>query len=84
MILLVGVCNNKKQPFLLRNFWNYERLFVSFHVCKFYWETGKFHVNRQISSVLEYRSGTVNSNTVNSKFHFIRSLWELFLLSFHV
>ena len=23
-----------------------------------------------------YRSGTVNSNTVNSKFHLIRSYWE--------
>ena len=25
-----------------------------------------------------YRSGTVNSNTVNSKFHLIRSLFEIF------
>ena len=33
-----------------------------------------------------YRSGTVNSNTVNSKFHLIRSLFEIFarFLSFHV
>ena len=33
-----------------------------------------------------YRSGTVNSNTVNSKFHLIRSLLEIFarFLSFHV
>ena len=34
----------------------------------------------------KYRSGTVNSNTVNSKFHLIRSLFEIFarFLSFHV
>ena len=34
----------------------------------------------------KYRSGTVNSNTVNSKFHLIRSFCEIFarFLSFHV
>ena len=33
-----------------------------------------------------YRSGTVNSNTVNSKFHLMRSFFEIFarFLSFHV
>ena len=33
-----------------------------------------------------YRSGTVNSNTVNSKFHLIRSFFEILatILSFHV
>ena len=33
-----------------------------------------------------YRSGTVNSNTVNSKFHLIRSCCEYLarFLSFHV
>ena len=37
-------------------------------------------------SVLRYRSGTVNSNTVNAKFHLIRSFFEIFarFLSFHV
>ena len=36
--------------------------------------------------VLSYRSGTVNSNTVNLKFHLIRSFFEIFarFLSFHV
>ena len=29
--------------------------------------------------LFEYRSGTVNSNTVNSKFHLIRSICEIFL-----
>ena len=35
---------------------------------------------------LKYRSGTVNSNTVISKFHLIRSFCEIFarFLSFHV
>ena len=34
----------------------------------------------------KYRLGTVNSNTVNSKFHLIRSFCEIFarFLSFHV
>ena len=34
----------------------------------------------------KYRSGTVNSNTVNSKFHLIRSYCEYLarILSFHV
>ena len=31
---------------------------------------------------LEYRSGTVNSNTVNSKFHLIRSYCEIFIYHF--
>ena len=33
-----------------------------------------------------YRSGTLNSNTVNSKFHLIRSFFEILatILSFHV
>ena len=36
--------------------------------------------------VNNYRSGTVNSNTVNSKFHLIQSFCEIFarFLSFHV
>ena len=36
--------------------------------------------------VCTYRSGTFNSNTVNSKFHLIRSFFEIFarFLSFHV
>ena len=35
---------------------------------------------------LNYRSGTLNSNTVNSKFHLIRSFFEILatILSFHV
>ena len=35
---------------------------------------------------LWYRSGTVNSNTVNSKFHLIQSFFEILarILSFHV
>ena len=37
-------------------------------------------------SFYQYRSGTVNSNTVNSKFHLIRSFFEIFarFLLFHV
>ena len=33
-------------------------------------------------SVLRYRSGTVNSNTVNLKFHLIRSYCEIFFYHF--
>ena len=35
---------------------------------------------------MDYRSGTVNSNTVNSKFHLIQSFFDIFarFLSFHV
>ena len=37
-------------------------------------------------SVVRYRSGTVNSNTINSKFHLIRSYCDYLarILSFHV
>ena len=31
---------------------------------------------------LQYRSGTVNSNTVNSKFRLIRSYFEIFFYNF--
>ena len=36
--------------------------------------------------IINYRSGTLNSNTVNSKLHLIRSFFEIFarFLSFHV
>ena len=35
---------------------------------------------------IKYRSGTLNSNMVNSKFHLIRSFFQIFarFLSFHV
>ena len=38
------------------------------------------------TKIFIYRSGTVNSNTVNSKFHLIRSFFEIFarFLLFHV
>ena len=45
-------------------------------------------VNKYLDTftVSSYRSGTVNSNTVNSKFHLIRSFFETLarILSFHV
>ena len=34
------------------------------------------------SDKINYRSGTVNSNTVNSKFHLIRSYYEIFFYHF--
>ena len=47
------------------------------------------HINYRLlhlDSKLNYRSGTVNSNTVNLKFHLIRSFCKIFarFLSFHV
>ena len=41
---------------------------------------------RLFSREKNYWSGRVNSNTVNSKFHLIRSFFEIFarFLSFHV
>ena len=41
------------------------------------WDTG----NK--TQFLNYRSGTVNSNTVNSKFHLIRSFFETLPDSYH-
>ena len=35
-----------------------------------------------ILSIYVYRLGTVNSNTVNSKFHLIRSYYEIFFYHF--
>ena len=45
----------------------------------------KFYIT-SFCSHLTYRSGMLNSNTVNSKFHLIRSFFEIFarFLSFHV
>ena len=44
------------------------------------------HLCWLVKESANYRSGTVNSNTVNSKFHLIRSFFEIFarFLSFHV
>ena len=39
-------------------------------------------IHGNIDSDAEYRSGTVNSNTVNSKFHLIRSYCEIFFYHF--
>ena len=37
-------------------------------------------LNNKLSDItMQYRSGTVNSNTVNSKFHLIRSYCEIFV-----
>ena len=43
-----------------------------------------FHYNKErIQCQLSlYRSGMVNSNTVNSKFHLIRSYYEIFFYHF--
>ena len=41
-----------------------------------------FHETHWIQSVSQYRSGTVNSNTVNSKFHLIRSYCEILIYHF--
>ena len=35
-------------------------------------------------AAMQYRSGTVNSNTVNSKFHFIQSFYEDSVNSFPI
>ena len=35
-----------------------------------------------VKKKFQYRSGTVNSNTVNSKFHLIRSYCEMFFYNF--
>ena len=42
------------------------------------------HFNLDAASVYKYRSGTVNSNTVNSKFHFIRTFCEMFSYHFPI
>ena len=49
-------------------------------------EVRKFHNLATNTNKNRYRSGKVNSNTVNSKFHLIRSFFEIFarFLSFHV
>ena len=47
---------------------------------------GKFKKKETVPNLMCYRSGTVNSNIVNSKFHLIRSYCEYLsrILSFHV
>ena len=48
--------------------------------------TGFLYIGNPVNRISIYRSGMVNSNTVNSKFHLIRSFCEIFarFLSFHV
>ena len=48
--------------------------------------SAKSYCKHELDLLMEYRSGTVNSKTVNSKFHLIRSFFEIFarFLSFHV
>ena len=45
-----------------------------------------FKCSKGSNILFKYRSGTLNSNTVNSKFHLIRSFFQIFarFLSFHV
>ena len=46
------------------------------------WMHVKLAINICIPKVLRYRSGTVNSHTVNSRFHLIRSYCEIFFYHF--
>ena len=48
------------------------------HACELLLRNGKNHSN----TACKYRSGTVNSNTVNSKFHLIQSYYEIFFYHF--
>ena len=43
-------------------------------------------ITLNFGKISKYRSGTLNSNTVNLKFHLIRSFFQIFarFLSFHV
>ena len=78
------------------SYWNTYLLLISYYwhnitkqlICLTY--IMKFTPNHEIDNpnlrCTLYRSGTVNSNTVNSKFHLNRSFFEIFarFLSFHV
>ena len=59
-----------------------------FQLLVIFWLSVSFYLPARLSAHLKlrYRSGTVNSNTANSKFHLIRSFCEIFarFLSFHV
>ena len=59
-------------------------LSISVYLCLiFIWDMKKTDVGRGV--ILKYlllRSGTLNSNTVNSKFHLIRSFFEILAKSY--
>ena len=83
------ICRWKKLNFLHSQgqwvtWWNYHYLICEYVILCYWWNSFFDHIWH--SRVMPYRSGTVNSNTVNSKFHLIRSFFEIFarFLSFHV
>ena len=47
-----------------------------------YWKTRMMVQYESLNVIITYRSGTVNSNTVNSKFHLIRSYCVIFFYHF--
>ena len=63
-----------------------ENPFVNRQLAMLLFAAGEKPKGRRIYTYDTYRSGTVNSNTVNSKFHLIRSCCEYLarFLSFHV
>ena len=46
--------------------------------------TGRSDYGDNVINSCNYRLGTVKSNTVNSKFHFIRSFYEIFYCNFPI
>ena len=70
-------------------FWNYFFTKLNmYEVIVYFFSTDLKYVVLEVNLFrpMCYRSGTVNSNTVNSKFHLIRSCCEYLarFLSFHV
>ena len=79
-----------KFVFILGHTKCYKRVQTRRHVCRYHWHSINFYNGTKQDGISlqihKYRLGTVNSNTVNSKFHLIRSFCEIFarFLSFHV
>ena len=82
----------------MRNLFLMPKMFIAFYFIfySYLWAGNKLGLNLVISFqielvsfylfLLQYRSGMVNSNMVNSKFHLIQSYCEYLarILSFHV
>ena len=85
--ILQGVLPLKKDQLkYLKNSKTLIRKLAEGKVTNNYLATHYMIISYIVKIALEYRSGTVNSNTVNSKFHLIRSCCEYLarFLSFHV
>ena len=84
LLVCLSVCFDKSLSFAKYFFLEF---YLNFYLFQLYFFAVGHHLAQYVNIILTiYRSATLNSNTVNSKYHLIQSFFEIFarFLSLHV